>query len=383
MNLQDLFGGFFSPEAGQRRRAWLDEQDRRITEGVRYFLGPQLAPQVERAAGMAALFSPGQDVVDAQQASRNLTRWDGPMDAAGDAATLAAALGSTLLPGGVASYRQGIEDLMDAGVRTHKSGQLNIFAGPGAANADRSALSRAEQMEQAGVDRDHIWRSTGWGRGVDDQWRFEIDDSAARVGLRPGETAPLPDALKHEQLNAAYPQLQRVDVAMTDEVDPGTQGVFMGALGEGGHGDATLWLSDRARAPRSTMLHEAQHAVQQIEGRQAGGNLVDAGNSAVAGEILEELRGEAQPMGFEEFFKNSGLEDRAMARHIFDNFVSDGAAEEDLRRKAAQEAYRRLAGEVEARNTQARRHMTAAERREVPPWATEDVPREKQLLGRH
>jgi hypothetical protein len=42
--------------------------------------------------------------------------------------------------------------------------------------------------------------------------------------------------------------------------------------------------------------------------------------------------------------------------------------------------YRRLAGEVEARNVQKRMDMDAATRRATPPWSTEDVPRDQQIV---
>jgi len=60
---------------------------------------------------------------------------------------------------------------------------------------------------------------------------------------------------------------------------------------------------------------------------------------------------------------------------IYDQFVAPAVSDDALRREAAREAYRRSAGEVEARNVQARRNMTAPERRQTPPRASEDVPR--------
>lgn len=44
-------------------------------------------------------------------------------------------------------------------------------------------------------------------------------------------------------------------------------------------------------------------------------------------------------------------------------------------------AYKRLAGEVEARNVQTRADFSADERRRVPPWRTQDIPDEDQILG--
>lgn len=52
------------------------------------------------------------------------------------------------------------------------------FAGRNANRADQEALARAEEMERAGEDAEQIRRETGWFRGMDGLWRFEIDDSA-------------------------------------------------------------------------------------------------------------------------------------------------------------------------------------------------------------
>ena len=47
---------------------------------------------------------------------------------------------------------------------------------------------------------------------------------------------------------------------------------------------------------------------------------------------------------------------------------------------APHELYRRLAGEAEARLTQARIPLTAGERRARPPWQEFDVPPEQQIV---
>ena len=44
------------------------------------------------------------------------------------------------------------------------------------------------------------------------------------------------------------------------------------------------------------------------------------------------------------------------------------------------EQYKRLSGEVEARNVQTRIDMTPEQRRLTPPWKTEDVPRSDQIV---
>ena len=56
-----------------------------------------------------------------------------------------------------------------------------IFAGIGAKTADKAALARAEKLAASGADPKAIWRDTGWFKGGDGKWRFEIDDSASRL----------------------------------------------------------------------------------------------------------------------------------------------------------------------------------------------------------
>lgn len=58
-------------------------------------------------------------------------------------------------------------------------GILGTFAGAGAKTANKAALEMAEALERGGADRAKIWNETGWFKGPDGKWRFEIDDSAA------------------------------------------------------------------------------------------------------------------------------------------------------------------------------------------------------------
>ena len=94
-----------------------------------------------------------------------------------------------------------------------------IFAGVLAKNADLGALSKAKEMELQGADRASIWKETGWLNDRGD-WKFEISDNEA--SFTPGELpimkidgeeqdgvgfAKLSEALRHNKLFEAYPQL--------------------------------------------------------------------------------------------------------------------------------------------------------------------------------
>ena len=62
-------------------------------------------------------------------------------------------------------------------------GAVGSFGGRLASSADLVALGRAERMLDAGDDAADIWSSTGWWKGPDDKWRFEIDDSQSSLEL--------------------------------------------------------------------------------------------------------------------------------------------------------------------------------------------------------
>lgn len=55
------------------------------------------------------------------------------------------------------------------------------FAGERARTADLDALAKAKEMEAAKADRRDIWSQTGWFKGTDGKWRFEIDDSGVQL----------------------------------------------------------------------------------------------------------------------------------------------------------------------------------------------------------
>jgi hypothetical protein len=55
------------------------------------------------------------------------------------------------------------------------------FAGEGAATADKMALATARQRVDAGENAETVRKETGWFKGVDGKWRFEINDKKAKL----------------------------------------------------------------------------------------------------------------------------------------------------------------------------------------------------------
>lgn len=56
------------------------------------------------------------------------------------------------------------------------TGSEFLFAGENALGADNVALNKAKEMFENGIDNEAIRKNTGWFKGVDNKWRYEIPD---------------------------------------------------------------------------------------------------------------------------------------------------------------------------------------------------------------
>lgn len=197
------------------------------------------------------------------------------------------------------------------------SNSVGIFGGKLAKTADHAALARAEQMAAQGVDRDTIWKDTGWGRGVDGQWRFEIDDSAMPpMEFLPDKRLLAEKIYPQHEANKAYPGIE----IASDPAVSINGGLASSSVGPTGR--LLIGINSRLDPDtrRSAYLHEMQHSgPQATEGFARGGSMFDP-------------------------------------------------------------EYSRLAGEVEARTVQKRANMTADERRARPMWYDYDVPENQQIV---
>jgi hypothetical protein len=248
---------------------------------------------------------------------------------------------------------------------------FNQFAGQSAATADKHALATAQQRLAAGDNAETVRKETGWFKGADGKWRYEISDKDAKLkkpfpenGALWGDIhtsvfkqraqagqigITLGDMLDHPALFAAYPQLSELSISTKP-------------------GDGASFLVGSAISPRSieigervpmyevasVLLHEIQHDIQSIEGFATGGN------KSVKSLSPENLSRYNDLLGKADDARDTGRRGEA--------FEYDRQA-----RQVLAENYQALAGEVEARNTQARQNMTAEQRRATPPSATADV----------
>lgn len=146
---------------------------------------------------------------------------------------------------------------------------LSQFAGPNAESADLHSLAKAKDRLAKGDEPNTVRRETGWFKGADNKWRYEISDHEAELlveGVNAGTAVTLRSILKHDRLFEAYPELKNIAVTAASNTD------YYGSYDP---------LNDRfeidntrtAEQQLSTLLHEIQHAIQAREGFAMGGNM--------------------------------------------------------------------------------------------------------------
>ena len=227
-----------------------------------------------------------------------------------------------------------------------------------AETADKSALEKAMELEKDGTDSEKIRKETGWFKGYDGKWRFEIDNSElefktdieknraaaielAKMKVKSAELeekivnntatkaeeneyynldekmieyrkgVKLSDVINHPKLFEAYPQLKNVDVYY--EISSVNRGVYSS------NGNVIMLNPMQTiDEQKEAIIHEIQHAIQGIENFANGSNL--------------------------EYWKNLGYSD-----------------------EEAMAMYYNTAGEREARDVSARRDYNAEQRKNIRP----------------
>ena len=295
-------------------------------------------------------------------------------------------------------------------------------AGIGARTADSAALRRAEALEKSGTDNETIRQETGWYRGMDGQWRFEIDDSKIKLRYEASaengrETIPnyttLGNLIDAPELFAAYPDMRNMDVVFQDLND--------GAYGAYNRQFDSIDLSRKLKSSQydllDTLTHEIQHAVQNREGFTRGTNptywsrklengfdsrttsqkkrsaqLAEKYNQLKSADpqlmkAVEELeamtptvpRGEVDwdtleqltpdPPEWERYdAKREGILEKYGDRaYEYMDTVSQARSIQGEGGRTPTQLYYATAGEIEARDTAARRRMSAEERKNTPP----------------
>lgn len=345
------------------------------------------------------------------------------------------------------------------------------FAGMKASTANLDELAKAQDRVSRDADPEIVRQYTGWSQGHDGMWRFEIDDSQAKL-INPPSTQSwdefntlrrdayltdifggkaygvsqlsqkqfkdfikfageiereynalnrrnrnLSDLLDHPQLFMAYPALRNVRVEIDQRM--GTSAYFNSMTNTIGVG-----LFATPQALLKAVLHEAQHALQWIEDFSRGGSPQDFSDISLVEPKLKEVNRKLQSLmeSNPSFAKLQRQINREMIR-INDSYgvrTTDGVNldwervpepvsgpyfsmldQADLFPERTEywnlefereqiiaddpvlsrfEQYRRLAGEVEARNVEARVGMNAEQRKNTSPLSTEDYPSDAVIV---
>jgi len=255
----------------------------------------------------------------------------------------------------------------------------------------------AESQTRRDMTIDRIRRETGWFRGLDGKWRFEIPDGAFKLRAR-GQgwekadaktsyfVGKLSDVVTHYALFQAYPELKNYKVDITIYPTMAREAT------NGGFNHVTKGMkvvaNDAARA-EEILLHEVQHAIQHIEGFARGGRV----------EFF-------LPSNFERMFsaykklKNRALElvvKRDKAKSDKDRRAIQGQIEKMRKRiyqlhnklvdinTRAMGQYTMLAGEIEARDVVLRRWFDDDRRSALTPYTTDSnvVMRWEEVIVRY
>lgn len=264
--------------------------------------------------------------------------------------------------------------------------------------------------------------ATGWERGADGKWRYEVPDvevnqNAMFTFKDDGSAVTILSSLVNsEELFAAYPELEDMPVVFR-EMEPGLEGGYYDGLRQIHLSDAFLRRENpglntkQEISGEDTIVHEIQHAIQDIEGFARGGHWeLRKPDTADHKHLRDIVRG---AISFVEFFQNSDLAQtiREAKKYNWTQWESIGPEAQEilleylgrkrkvnykdireylsnafdmtLPRKYGKNGYRKFAGEVEARNVEARMNMTPEQRRESLASETQDVVTEDQIFLYH
>ena len=170
------------------------------------------------------------------------------------------------------------------------------FGGKNSKTADIGLLKQAENLEKDGASAEEIRKETGWSRGLDNKWKFEIDDSQAKYNedkIRLGKAVSLNEVLEHKDLFKAYPDLKKVKVKEISNLD--ANGIYSPNFD-------CIFINENlpTQEKLKSLIHEVQHAIQVREGFAVGESPDNENRNRSAGEIEADDVKSRQSMSKEE-----------------------------------------------------------------------------------
>jgi hypothetical protein len=306
-------------------------------------------------------------------------------------------------------------------------------------------LAVAKKMETAKQSVKDIRIATGWEKGVDGKWRYEIEDVKVNNRLKDviantlktkTKSTPmyLGDMIDNSTpLLTAYPSLDKAVVIVDIQINKNSdiQGAY-GLIDIDGKNVDIIFLKANKNidSVESTLIHELQHAIQEREGFAKGTNIKETFSQEIAlNRAVKLTEAEQKALDRNIFFLSRGIDDVNKMYEYFVQYIKDTLTSEENRNYVIKRlggeknldlandyvieylkenevpsvrdqksiikmfeakksfdqvsgnlGYTSTAGEVEARNVQARRKMSAKERLNTLLSETENIPRSRQII---
>ena len=251
---------------------------------------------------------------------------------------------------------------------------MGTFIGPSSKLWNPKLAFEAAKLEKQGVSPAEIWKQTGTGRGLDNQFRQEISDAdmtfdpvnvnkfrrmvEADTRHDPMKSSmDLYDLVKHPKLQKSYPESAKTTIFRGQSEGGGSaspatwDAITLGVQPANRYISKTESIDDMA----GTLLHELQHNVQGAEGFAKGGNpqmFKEITPTKAQQKELDKLKATF------ESFEGGSPERISAVKKYYD-------LEQQFRPHGQ---YTNLAGEAEARLTARRRLLDDAARRQNYPF---------------
>lgn len=128
--------------------------------------------------------------------------------------------------------------------------------------------NKAQQLQKNGMNNEDIRQQTGWFQDKNGDWKFEFTDRdmsiKSNLQLKENTTYKLGDILEHDTLFTAYPELADYIVVIKDSKVNGSFNKSNKTI------TLSTEISKKRKSIEGTLIHEVQHAIQNIEGFEHG-----------------------------------------------------------------------------------------------------------------
>jgi hypothetical protein len=253
---------------------------------------------------------------------------------------------------------------------------MGTFIGAGSKLWNPKSAFEAAKMLKQGVSPEEVFKTTNTAKGLEGEFRQELSDLNSHIKGGPtfydtvmnrmkalekpsGEPMYAKDVFYHPEVYKAYPELANIEIQFIPKGNKATASY--------NPVNNVIKLNENLtpEQARSSMLHEIQHAVQEIEGFNKGADANKIIGYHVKhyddlmneiGDLNDQMR---KVVGTPEY---DDLMSRRMSLTKKVQALGDPLIE-------GSKVYQRYGGEAEARLTQSRRDMRPENAREVYPFS--------------